>query len=513
MSSRYNAYVDLISSVLKCGKSDRTAYIDENGSHSFQELENAVEKASQHLSNMGMRENERLLIAMLDRCALPIAFLACIRTGIVPILVNTLLTGEDYQYILEDSGAKTLVTSPELLDVFFPLKEKGLIQNIVLEGALLESAKSLSGDPPAVAFRKPDAPCFWLYSSGSTGRPKGTVHKQSSMNKTVAMYAKPILTLQASDIIFSAAKLFFAYGLGNSLSFPMSVGATTILMSDRPTAESVFHRLVKHQVTVFFGVPTLYATLLAHGKFPNKEELNLRLCVSAGEPLPEDIGLRWKDKTGLDILDGIGSTEMLHIFLSNRPGQVRYGTTGIPVPGYELRIINENGQAVDDDTIGELQVKGPTSAIEYWNQPAKSKSTFLGDWTKTGDKYKKNKDGFYVYCGRSDDMLKVGGIYVSPTEVESSLMRHPAVFEAAVVGRQDEQGLVKPECFLVINEGYSRNQELKDEIKSHVKNTLAPYKYPRWINFVEALPKTATGKIRRYMLRQASDNPSKKSDD
>ncbi|MEC9247977.1 MAG: benzoate-CoA ligase family protein [Pseudomonadota bacterium] len=513
MSARYNAYSELISPVLESGMGDRTAYIDDNGSQSFQELENAVVKASQHLLNVGIRENERLLIAMLDRYTLPVAFLACIRTGIVPILANTLLTEEDYQYILEDSGAKTLATSPELLNTFLPLKGTGLLQNIVLEDAFSASAGSLSDDLPAVVYRKPDDPCFWLYSSGSTGRPKGTVHKQSSMNKTAAMYAKPILTLQASDIIFSAAKLFFAYGLGNSLSFPMSVGATTILMSDRPTPESVFHRLVKHQVTIFFGVPTLYAALLAHDKFPKKEELNLRLCISAGEPLPEDIGLRWKDKTGLDILDGIGSTEMLHIFLSNRPGQVRYGTTGFPVPGYELRIIDENGKTVDNETIGELQVKGPTSAIEYWNQPTKSKSTFLGDWTKTGDKYKKNEDGFYIYCGRSDDMLKVGGIYVSPTEVESSLMKHPAVFEAAVVGRKDEEGLVKPEGFLVINAGYSRTVELKDEIKSHVKNNLAPYKYPRWINFVEELPKTATGKIRRYKLRQASDNGPKKSDD
>ena len=272
-------------------------------------------------------------------------------------------------------------------------------------------------------------------------------------------------------------------------------------MSERPTPSSVFARLITHQPTVFFGVPTLYAALLADSNFPKPEQLNLRICVSAGEPLPEDIGLRWKEKTGLDIIDGIGSTEMLHIFLSNQAGQVKYGTTGVPVNGYDLLIADENGEEVDCDSIGDLFVKGPTAALEYWNQPEKTKSTFIDGWTKTGDKYKKDSSGFYTYCGRSDDMLKVGGIYVSPTEVENCLMKHPAVFEAAIVGRKDDAGLIKPEGFVVLNEGYQAEATLMEQLQLYVKETLAPYKYPRWLHFVQDLPKTATGKIQRFKLR------------
>ena len=501
MPNQYNAFDTLISGIYENKLTKKIAYIDEFSSYTFENLKESVEQVSYLLSDKGIVRNDRMLIAMLDRFSLPVTFLACIRSGVIPILSNTLLTQDDYQYMLQDSDAKGVFVSPEIQPLFTDLKSKLSFNQLITEDEINTAISSEKKERAQIVWQGPNDPCFWLYSSGSTGRPKGTVHKQSSMSETAKLYALPTLNLKDSDIIFSAAKLFFAYGLGNSLSFPLSVGATTILMSERPTPSSVFARLITHQPTVFFGVPTLYAALLADSNFPKPEQLNLRICVSAGEPLPEDIGLRWKEKTGLDIIDGIGSTEMLHIFLSNQAGQVKYGTTGVPVNGYDLLIADENGEEVDCDSIGDLFVKGPTAALEYWNQPEKTKSTFKDGWTKTGDKYKKDSSGFYTYCGRSDDMLKVGGIYVSPTEVENCLMKHPAVFEAAIVGRKDDAGLIKPEGFVVLNEGYQAEATLMEQLQSYVKETLAPYKYPRWLHFVQDLPKTATGKIQRFKLR------------
>jgi benzoate-CoA ligase len=295
--------------------------------------------------------------------------------------------------------------------------------------------------------------------------------------------------------------LFFAYGLGNALSFPLAQGATTVLLGKRATPSDVFHLLKTHQPTVFYGVPTLFASLLADTNRPAAQALNLRVCTSAGEALPAEIGKRWQAEFGVEILDGIGSTEMLHIFLSNRPGRVRYGTTGEVVPGYALRLVNDEGEPCAVGELGELQIQGPTSAIMYWNNREKTKHTFAGEWTRSGDKYSCDAEGYYTYGGRSDDMLKVGGIYVSPFEVEASLMTHPGVLEAAVIGVDDEQGLTKPKAFVVNKPGHSLTA---DELKQHVKSHLAPYKYPRWVEFVGELPKTATGKIQRFKLRAAS---------
>jgi benzoate-CoA ligase len=301
--------------------------------------------------------------------------------------------------------------------------------------------------------------------------------------------------------VFSAAKLFFAYGLGNAMVFPMAVGATAVLMAERPTPASVALRLRTHQPTIFCAVPTLYASMLVSPDLPSRTELRLRVATSAGEALPPEIGRRVSEHFGIDVLDGIGSTEMLHIFLSNRPGDVRFGTTGKPVPGYELRLVDEAGNPVPDGEQGELQISGETSALCYWNNRARSRSTFLGTWTRSGDKYLRDPDGYYVYCGRSDDMLKVSGIYVSPVEVEAALITHPAVLEAAVIGRADADELIKPKAFVVLKPGHAPSEELADALKRHVKSTLAPYKYPRWIEFVADLPKTATGKIQRFRLR------------
>ncbi|HXJ54082.1 MAG TPA: benzoate-CoA ligase family protein, partial [Burkholderiales bacterium] len=337
---------------------------------------------------------------------------------------------------------------------------------------------------------------------GSTGAPKGTVHLHSHLIATAELYAKPILGIRESDVVFSAAKLFFAYGLGNALTFPMSVGASAVLMAERPTPDAVFKRLVEKRPTIFYGVPTLYAALLVSPAFPKKEELKLRICISAGEALPEGLGKRWTDRTGVEILDGIGSTEMLHIFISNRPGEVRYGTTGKPVPGYQVRLVDDHGSVITKPgELGELQISGPTSAIMYWNQRERTKNTFQGPWTRSGDKYSFDSEGYYTYGGRSDDMLKVSGIYVSPVEVEAALITHDAVLEAAVVGVEDEQKLVKPKAFVVLKPGQAPSDGLKSALQQHVKDKLAPYKYPRWIEFMSELPKTATGKIQRFKLR------------
>ncbi|CAM9299373.1 unnamed protein product [Phaeothamnion confervicola] len=407
--------------------------------------------------------------------------------------------------MLRDSRAKVLVVSEPLLKAFLPLIGKlPDLEHVIVSGkdpqghALFSTLLSKAGDAFSAAPTLADDICFWLYSSGSTGAPKGTVHLHSHLVLTADLYAIPVLGIRESDVVFSAAKLFFAYGLGNALTFPLAVGATTVLMAERPTPDSVFKRLVDHKATIFYGVPTLYAAMLVSPNFPAKETLALRVGTSAGEALPPEILKRFAERTGVELLDGIGSTEMLHIFISNRPGDVKPGTTGKPVPGYKLRLLDEQGNEVKPGELGELQISGPTSAIMYWNQREKTKNTFQGPWTKSGDKYTMTPDGYYAYGGRSDDMLKVGGIYVSPAEVEAALVSHQAVLECAVVGHEDADKLVKPKAFVVLKPGAAATE---DELKAHVKAALAHYKYPRWVEFVAELPKTATGKIQRFKLR------------
>ena len=402
---------------------------------------------------------------------------------------------------LRDSRARVLFVSEPLLKSFAGLECPDL-RRVVLHAELKELL--VREHPTAdAAPTSCDDMCFWLYSSGSTGAPKGTVHLHSHLIATAELYAKPILGIRESDVVFSAAKLFFDYGLGDAMTFPMSVGATAVLMAERPTSDAVIKRLVEQQPTIFYGVPTLYAALLASPHFPDKSRLELRVCTSAGEALPEQLGKRWTERTGgVEILDGIGSTEMLHIFISNRPGEVRYGTTGKPVPGYDVRLVDEAGNAITQaGELGELQINGPTAAIMYWNQREKTKRTFQGPWTRSGDKFTFDEDGYYTYRGRSDDVLKVSGMYVSPVEVEAALVSHDAVLEAAVVGMEDEQKLVKPKAFVVLKPGNSPDDELRAALQQHVKDRLAPHKYPRWIEFTSELPKTATGKIQRFKLR------------
>jgi len=325
------------------------------------------------------------------------------------------------------------------------------------------------------------------------------VHTHANPYWTAELYGTAILGLTERDVCFSAAKLFFAYGLGNALTFPLSVGATVVLMAERPTPEAVFRRWIEQRPTVFFGAPTGFAGMLASPALPRREQVALRLASSAGEALPAEIGQRFGAHFGIEVIDGIGSTEMLHIYLSNRPGQVRYGTTGTPVPGYDIELRGDSGAPVPDGEPGDLYVRGPSAALMYWANRAKSNETFQGAWTRSGDKYLRNADGTYTYAGRSDDMLKVSGIYVSPFEVEATLVQHASVLEAAVVGVEDAQGLVKTKAFVVLKPGA---QATEDDLKAFVKDRLAPYKYPRAIEFVADLPKTATGKIQRFRLRE-----------
>ncbi|MBI5618046.1 MAG: benzoate-CoA ligase family protein [Gammaproteobacteria bacterium] len=505
----YNAAHDLITRNLDAGRGAKPAYIDDAGSYTYDVLEARSNRVANVLRAQGLQREERLLVCMLDTFDLPCVFLGAIKAGIVPVLVNTLLTPGDYEYLLGDCRARVAVVSAPLVGQVAPsLGRVATLEQLIVAGdgpaehprldVLLEAAVPTTEIAATVA----DEPCFWLYSSGSTGKPKGTVHVHSSLVETAELYGRGVLGVTSGDLVFSAAKIFFAYGLGNALSFPLAAGATTLLMAERPTPEAVFKRLRDYRPSIFYGVPTLFASMLAHPDLPRAEELDLRRCSSAGEALPEEIARRWEAHFSLPILDGIGSTEMLHIFLSNRPGDVRHGTTGKPVPGYEVRILDDRGQPVAPGETGELQVAGPSAALMYWNNRARSRQTFQGPWTRTGDKYRQDADGYYVYAGRSDDMLKVGGIYVSPFEVESALMSHEAVLEVAVIGRADETELVKPAAFVVLKDGYAATSELGRALQAHVKSRLAPYKYPRWIAFVDTLPKTATGKIQRYKLRE-----------
>jgi benzoate-CoA ligase len=491
----------------------KTAFIDDQASLSYGELDRRVRQLASGLKALGIRREERVLLLMHDVCDWPVCFLAAIYAGLVPVAVNTLMTADDYAYMLEHSRAQSAMVSGALLPNLTAAMTRSdhEIRKVIVsrpEAPLHPSEVDLERfiDDNAAASRpagtSPDDPAFWLYSSGSTGRPKGTVHSQANPYWTAELYGKRVLGINESDVCFSAAKLFFAYGLGNALSFPLSVGATTVLMAERATPDATFRRMRGEsggiKPTIFYGAPTGYAGMLAHAALPSRDDVAIRLASSAGEALPADIGERFKAHFGVDIVDGIGSTEMLHIFLSNTPEKVRYGSTGWPVPGYEVELRGEQGEAVPDGEPGDLYIHGPSAAMMYWGNRSKSRETFQGAWTKSGDKYIRNSDGSYTYAGRSDDMLKVSGIYVSPFEVEATLIQHPAVLEAAVIGKEDADGLTKTKAFIVLKPGC---QVSEDELKAMVKERLAPYKYPRFIEFVADLPKTATGKIQRFKLR------------
>lgn len=513
MTSIHNAAHYFVDRHLSEGRGAKTAYIEADGEKrtlTYAELADGSDQVAGALIASGINREERAALFLLDTIEFPQVFFGAMKAGVVPIPLNTLLATSVYQAILLDSRATIAFVSAALLPVVAPAIEASpYIRKVVIQGEAspdhgqaFKNFLKVSKKFEAIEV-SPDDTAFWLYSSGSTGVPKGVRHVHSSMQATSETYGAQVLGIREDDIGFSAAKFFFAYGLGNAVSFPLSVGATTVLFSGRPTPDVVDVVLREHKPTIFYGVPTLYAATVAHyEKVSPPNDIPLRHCVSAGEALPEEIGKKWASIFGADILDGVGSTEMLHIFLSNAPGNVVYGTSGVAVPGYEIRLVDENGQTLTEPgSIGELLVNGSSSADGYWNQREKSRATFEGVWTRTGDKYELNADRRLVYCGRTDDMFKVSGIWVSPFEVEQAIISHPAVLEAAVVPARDEKDLEKPKAFVVLKDQSADATALAGEIKDLVKDSIGKWKYPRWVEIVDELPKTATGKIQRFKLR------------
>jgi 4-hydroxybenzoate-CoA ligase len=493
------------------GRGDACAYLEaETGrTLSYRELADGSDVVAGALARAGVRPEERAALLVLDQTEFPQLFWGAIKGGVIPVPLNTLLATPVYDVILRDARATILFVSAALWDVVAPaVADNPYLQHVVVIGEAAEGTTSYASfidgaAPQPTQPANPDEVAFWLYSSGSTGQPKGVAHVHSALQATADTYGAQVLGIGPDDVVLSAAKFFFAYGLGNAMTFPLSVGAKTVLFTSRPTPEGMIDTIATHRPTIFCGVPTLYAAMVAEMDKSGVPDAPLRLCISAGEALPEDVGTRWQAHTGVEILDGVGSTELLHIFLSNAPGDVVYGTSGVAVPGYELRLVGEAGDDVAAGEIGELLVKGGSAASCYWNQRDKSRLTFEGEWTHTGDKYERRADGRLIYCGRTDDMFKVSGIWLSPFEVEGALVSHSSVLEAAVVAHRDDDGLEKPKAFIVLQSGEA-NDALEAELKAHVKEKIGLWKYPRWIEFVEDLPKTATGKIQRFMLRDAT---------
>lgn len=507
---KFNVAVELVDKNLELGRGKKVAIYYQDQALTYEDVHRAVNKTGNALKKLGVEQEDRVLLLLLDSPEFVASFFGAIKIGAVPIPTNTLLKAKDYAYFLNDSRAKVAVVSEPLVPLVEEIRsELKYLQHLVVVGQAGPNQLSyqdlvVGADEQLVpADTSKDDAAFWLYSSGTTGFPKGAVHLHHDMIVASDYYAKGILNIQENDITFSVAKLFFAYGLGNGLYFPFRVGASTVLHPDRPEPKGIFEVIKRTKPSLFFCVPTAYGAMLqAADNIPGIEMSSIRLCVSAGEALPKAIFDAWKQKFGLVILDGIGSTECLHIFISNSPDDIKPGSTGKPVPGYEAKIVDPDGQLVPDGDIGTLMVKGDSIAAFYWNKHEKSKETFYGPWINTGDKYFIDPDGYFWYVGRGDDMLKAGGIWVSPVEVENTIMGHPAVLECGVIGAVDKDNLEKPKAYIVLKDGFQACEELSVEIQKFVKDQIAHYKYPRWIEFVDQLPKTATGKTMRYILRQ-----------
>ncbi|MCP1334927.1 benzoate-CoA ligase family protein [Futiania mangrovi] len=509
----YNAADDLIGRNIAAGRAGKAAFDDGRRVLSFSDLDRDTRRLACALAGLGLQRGDRILLLQHDTVDFPVCFLGALRGGFVPVPVNVRATPDDIAYMLSDSGARALICDATLWPAAGPgAAASPVLAHRILAGAAAPGPGTLtlgdllaSGDPdaPSAATQGSDVG-FWLYTSGTTGRPKGVMHRHASLIRTADRFAVATLGIGPDDVLFSAPKMFFAYGLGNSLTFPLATGATALLDPEKPDPARIGSLMAQKRPTVFFAVPTLYAMMLAHGALPEKGQHALRFCISAGEALPVALHERVRDRLGVEVLDGLGSTEMLQTFLSNRPGDVRPGTSGKPVAGYRLRLLDELGQPIGEaGRIGMLEVAGPSSAVGYWGDEARTRATFRPPWTRTGDAYRRDADGYYVHCGRIDDMMKVGGIYVSPLEVEAVLATHPGVAEVAVAGWRDADGLEKPKAFIVPRDPATAGPALAEALQALARQRLAPYKYPRWVEFVQTIPRTVTGKVQRYRLRQA----------
>lgn len=513
LPATFNAATHFVDRHIGEGRGEKIAFECGDERVTYRQLFERVNRAGNALKNLGVRLEERVAMLLLDSPEFGYCFFGGMKIGAVPIPLNTLLKPHEYAYMLNDSRARVLIVSETLLPQIeaIPKADLRFLETIVVFGNAPQGTLSLQtlldgGSPELEAYpNSKDDAAFWLYSSGSTGFPKGCVHLHHDMVVCSEHYAKAVLGVREEDRFFSVAKLFFAYGLGNGLYFSLAVGATSILWPGSPSPPNIFSVIERHKPTLFFSVPSNFATLLSYHRESGVEfDLSsIRWAVSAGEALPAAIFHRFKERFGVEILDAIGSTEALHMFIANRPGAVRPGSSGQILPGYEARIVDENGQPVPDGEIGNLLIKGDSVCACYWNQHEKTKDTIQGHWLRTGDKYFRDQDGYYWYVGRSDDMMKVKGMWVSPIEIEATLLEHPSVQEAAVVGLPDGNELIKPAAYVVLKANHSDHEQLSDQLKHHISSKLAPHKCPQILEFVKELPKTATGKIQRYKLRQA----------
>lgn len=500
---RFNVAVPFIDRHLAAGRGPKAAIRTADEEWSYSDLAARVAQAGNLLRSMGLTSGDRVLMVVRDCPHFIALFFGAIKAGIVPVAVNTMLRPQDYTFLVGDCEGAALIYSADFADFIEPALANCPHQPdyvLTMEDFFTQSLAQSDALDAAPATEMDE--CFWLYSSGSTGNPKGVVHPHRSMVCTSERFAANTAGLREDDIVFSASKLFHSYGFGNAMTFPLWVGATIALSDERVTPQMSFETIERFRPTVFFGVPTLYAQQLRSMETDKPDLSSLRICVSAGEALPGDVFRRWKDQTGTVIIDGLGSTENLHIFIANRPDDIKPGTSGKPVSGYEIKLVDEDeAEITEPDTIGTIWVKGESAATLYWNNPGKTATTMRGDWLNTGDMYYRDAAGYYHNAGRGDDMMKVGGLWCSPFEIEARLIEHSKVLEAAVVGHTDEDGLIKPAAYVVLNDAKDSGAETESALVTHCRDGLAHYKYPRWFHFVDDLPKTATGKIQRFRLR------------
>jgi benzoate-CoA ligase family protein len=505
----YNATTTFVDDNIAQGRGRRTAIYYQDQKVTYQEVFEKVNRTGNALKELGLDIENRVLLVLPDSPEFAFSFFGAIKIGAVPVPTNPWMGAKDYEYLLNDSRARAIILHESVLPEIEKVWDRTrYLKRVIVVGKPAGKALSYENLIDNASARldaettNRDDVAFWGYTSGSTGSPKGAVHLQHDMITISDLFVKPVLGMNETDLCFSASKMFFSYGLGNSLYFPFRFGASTILWPEKPDPEKILQVIEKYRPTFFFSVPTLFARFLRVEK--RYDLSSLRTCLSSGEPLPPAIFHQWKERTGLELLDVVGSTEATHDFLANRPGRAKAGSSGEVTPAFEAKIVDDEGREVPVGEVGNLMVKGDANAPYYWNKHEQTKKMMQGEWLKTGDTYYCDAEGYYWYCGRSDDMLKVGGLWVSPIEIENTLMEHPAVLEAAVIGGQDADGLLKPKAYVLLKSEFTASVQLQSDLQSHVKSKLAPYKYPRWVEFVDDLPKTVTGKIQRFRLRAQS---------